>query len=287
MNERDTQSIRRHRSLSDVRRDDVVDSVQGLAVQDSEAVEVDIAHAGREAACPGRREAQPRGGAARREVPPPAVLILDQERVAARRPVERSHVAQVEHLARKPLLIHDPQAAGRAVDAVGGECDPVMQRLQRAGGERESRVVAQLVAVHVDGGGVDEDLVVGVRRKELRRGDDCALCIGRIETYIEWDGGTDRERALQRGGIHRAREVDLQISRRIDAAVAAGRRRAGEVGRSFSGEAPVVTERVGIAGEVAIARLENDLVCRQGVQRRMVVDELVSVDPLDGPAVGR
>src|SRR2546427_335932 len=103
----------------------------------------------------------------------------------------------------------------------------------------------------------------------------------------EWATRLNRDSVLQMDRIHAARELEAEVSRGIDARLAAGRFRACESRRALGDKRPVVAKRVRVAGGVAVARLEDDLVVRVREKGYVVVDELAAAEPPDGADGGR
>ena len=210
-------------------------------------------------------------------------MALDEQRVARGRPVERLNRGSVEQLARKAeLVIDDPQPCRRAIGGISRERDPMVQRLQCAGAEAESGFATELVAVDIGRADVDRDLVCGVGKEELRGRDDRAPVVGRVELDVEGNFGQDRDRILQVHRIHAARELDAEIGGGIHARIAIGRQRACESRRPLGHERPVVAKRVCVAGGVAVAGLEDDLVVRVGEKGHVIVGEGPAADPRHG-----
>ncbi|HKC20400.1 MAG TPA: hypothetical protein VKE27_12315, partial [Candidatus Dormibacteraeota bacterium] len=87
--------------------------------------------------------------------------------------------------------------------------------------------------------------------------------------------------ALEARRVHRPAEVEREIGGRVDGAVAIGGSGSAQGWGRLSGERPVVAQRVGVAGGIVVAGLEDDLVRRVGAQGRVVIRELVPIDPFD------
>src|SRR2546427_5084630 len=103
--------------------------------------------------------------------------------------------------------------------------------------------------------------------EQLGRRDDRAPVVRRVELDVEWDTRLNRDSVLQMDRIHAARELEAEVSRGIDARLAAGRFRACESRRALGDKRPVVAKRVRVAGGVAGARRGDDplvWVCEKG-----------------------
>ena len=153
---------------------------------------------------------------------------------------------------------------------------------QGAGRESDELVARELVAVDVERRRVDQQLVARVGGEQLRWRDDRPASIARVQAQIEGNVGADGDRAPERHGIHLAGEVEVQVGGGVDGAVAAARGRRREEGRPLGDERPVMTEGVGVACRVAIARLEDDLVGGAGAEGGVLVGEAAAVEPAHG-----
>src|SRR6202158_964982 len=141
-------------------------------MKDPGVVDVGIAHAGGESGGPRAFEAELRCATAWHEFGPGLAVALDQQTVAAWRPTERANRAVVIQLARESGLIHDPQRAGGSICRAGGEGKPALEPTRRTCREANRLVADELVAIDVERGRVDRNLIRGVGRQELGWRDD-------------------------------------------------------------------------------------------------------------------
>src|SRR5205823_10685930 len=120
-------------------------------------------------------------------------------------------------------LVDDPQYARWARRLGCGECDPVAERAKLSRAELDELISTELVAVDLQRGGVEEQAVVGVRGQQLGRRDDGAPAVRLVDPHIERHARAQGNCALEAGRFHGATEVETQVRRWIDPALAVGR----------------------------------------------------------------
>src|SRR5258706_15713863 len=107
------------------------------------------------------------------------------------------HRWPVKNAAREAGLIDDPYPSRRSVRESRRERDPMAQWARLSGGEDETLVSIQLIAVCIERGSAHVDRIRRGGVEEQARCDHRSLCVRGIEAYRERKRRLDCDRAAE------------------------------------------------------------------------------------------